>query len=89
MLTASITIVNKLGLHARAAVKLVEMASKYDSDVVLVRGSKRVSGKSIMGVMMLAASQGVTLELIVDGDDEEVALSSIVLLMQQRFGENE
>jgi len=89
VLTASITIVNKLGLHARAAVKLVEMASKYDSDVVLVRGSKRVSGKSIMGVMMLAASQGVTLELIVDGDDEEVALSSIVLLMQQRFGENE
>jgi len=89
VLTAELTIVNRLGLHARAAVKLVEMASGFASDVVLVRGSKRVSGKSIMGVMMLAAAQGVTLELIVDGVDESDALASISLLVQQRFGENE
>lgn len=88
MLTARITIVNKLGLHARAAVKLVELASRYGSDVMLVRGTKRVSGKSIMGVMMLAASQGVVLELFVDGDDEREALSSIVRLVEQCFGED-
>lgn len=89
MVTAELTISNKLGLHARAAVKLVEMASGFNSKVELVRGSKRVSGKSIMGVMMLAAAQGVTLELIVNGSDEHDALASIVELVNQRFGESE
>ena len=89
MLTTQLTIINKLGLHARAAVKLVELASRFESDVVLGRGTKRVSGKSIMGVMMLAASQGVTLDLIVDGSDEQEAQSSIVLLVDQRFGEDD
>ena len=88
VLTTQLTIINKLGLHARAAVKLVELASRFDSDVVLVRGSRRVSGKSIMGVMMLAASQGVTLDLVVDGSDEQEAQSSIALLVEQRFGED-
>jgi len=89
MLTAELTIINKLGLHARAAVKLVELASGFVSKVELVRGSKRVSGKSIMGVMMLAAARGVTLELIVSGIDEKEALASIVALVEQRFGESE
>lgn len=89
MITTAITIVNKLGLHARAAVKLVELASGFDCDVMLARGSKRVSGKSIMGVMMLAASRGVTLELIVDGHDEKEALAAIETLVQQCFGEDE
>lgn len=89
MLTAELTIINKLGLHARAAVKLVELASGFTSKVELVRGSKRVSGKSIMGVMMLAAARGVTLELIVSGIDEKEALASIVALVEQRFGESE
>ena len=89
MLQTELTIVNKLGLHARAAVKLVELASGYSSDVVLVRGNKRVNGKSIMGVMMLAAARGVSLELIVDGEDEQAALDSIVRLVQRRFGEDE
>jgi len=89
VLNAELTIVNKLGLHARAAVKLVELASSFASDVFLVRGSKRVSGKSIMGVMMLAAARGVTLELIVDGEDEQDALDRIALLVERRFGEDE
>lgn len=89
MLKTELTIVNKLGLHARAAVKLVELASGYSSDVVLVRGNKRVNGKSILGVMMLAAARGVSLELIVDGKDEQAALDSIVRLVQHRFGEDE
>lgn len=89
MLKTEFTIINKLGLHARAAVKLVELASSFTSDVILVRGNKRVNGKSIMGVMMLAAAQGVSLELIVDGADEQDALNGIVQLVQQRFGEDE
>ena len=89
MLKSDLTIVNKLGLHARAAVKLVELASGFASDVILVRGNKRVNGKSIMGVMMLAAAQGVSLELIVDGADEQDALDSIMRLVQHRFGEDE
>jgi len=89
MLTAELTIVNKLGLHARAAVKLVELASGYVSKVELVRGSKHVNGKSIMGVMMLAAARGVTLELIVSGIDEREALDGIVALVEQGFGESE
>ncbi len=89
MISSPLTIINKLGLHARAAVKLVEMASGFKSDILLVRGSRRVSGKSIMGVMMLAAARGVTLELIVDGDDEQDALKAISHLVQQRFGEDE
>jgi phosphocarrier protein len=89
MQKAQLTIINKLGLHARAAVKLVEMASGFSSNVELVRGSKRVSGKSIMGVMMLAAAQGVTLELIVNGADEDEALSRLKSLVEQRFGESE
>jgi phosphocarrier protein len=89
VLKTELTIVNKLGLHARAAVKLVELASSFSSDVFLVRGGKRVSGKSIMGVMMLAAARGVTLELIVDGVDEQDAMERIVRLVQQRFGEDE
>lgn len=88
-MTAELVIVNKLGLHARAAVKLVELASGFSSDVVLVRGTKRVSGKSIMGVMMLAASQGVTLELVVDGGDESEALEKITQLVEKGFGEEE
>lgn len=89
MISTEITIINKLGLHARAAVKLVELASSFSSTVTLVRGGKRVSGKSIMGVMMLAAARGVTLELIIDGADEKQALTGIAALVSQRFGEDE
>lgn len=87
MQSKEVTVVNKLGLHARAAAKLVKLASTYDSSVQLVRDTHCVNGKSIMGVMMLAASQGTTLELVVDGDDEDKAIASLIELFQSGFGE--
>jgi phosphocarrier protein len=87
MVRKSITIVNKLGLHARAAAKLVTLASLFQCDVRLARGSRTVNGKSIMGVMMLAAGQGSEIELIADGPDEEQAAATLAELVANRFGE--
>ena len=87
MLKKEITIVNKLGLHARAAAKFVSLASSFSSDIGLSRDSKRVNGKSIMGVMMLAASKRTVLELSADGSDEQLAIERIEELIQNRFGE--
>ena len=89
MLNREIEIINKLGLHARAAAKLVSCASAYQSEVHLLRNGQRVNGKSIMGVMMLAANQGTLLELEIDGGDEEQAMEAIVSLIQERFGEEQ
>jgi phosphocarrier protein HPr len=83
-----VCIVNKLGLHARAAAKLVTLASTFESEVHLVRGSKRVNGKSIMGVMMLAAGRGTTIEVIAEGEDEDEAVERIEDLIKRRFGED-
>lgn len=80
-------IVNRLGLHARAAARLVTLASQFKCDVVVQRGEKRVNGKSIMGVMMLAAAQGTRIEIIAEGEDEERAVEKIVDLIRHRFGE--
>jgi phosphocarrier protein HPr len=84
-----ITIINKLGLHARAAAKFVTLASTFDSEVQLVRGERVVNGKSIMGVMMLAAAKGVSLALIIEGRDEEEACAKLQQLILERFGEPE
>lgn len=84
-----ITIINRLGLHARAAAKLVNCASGYRSIVQIERNGQRVNGKSIMGVMMLAASQGSTLEIEVSGEDETEALEALVDLINHRFGEEQ
>jgi len=89
MINREIKIVNKLGLHARAAAKFVTMASQYNSDVKLVLNGQRVNGKSIMGVMMLAASQGTELTLITDGEDESSAMEALNELIGNRFGEEE
>lgn len=89
MLNQEIEIINKLGLHARAAAKLVSCASIYRSDVYLLRNGQRVNGKSIMGVMMLAANQGTLLQLEVDGDDENQALEALIELINDRFGEEQ
>lgn len=89
MLNREIEIINKLGLHARAAAKLVSCASSYASDVYLLRNGQRVNGKSIMGVMMLAANQGTLLELEIDGGDENAAMQAIVSLVENRFGEEQ
>lgn len=84
-----ITINNKLGLHARAAAKLVQTAAAFESDVFIIYNGKKVSGKSIMGIMMLAASKGTELELVVSGKDEEQAMTDIETLIEDRFGEAE
>jgi phosphocarrier protein HPr len=89
MLRRKITIINKLGLHARAAAKLVHVASRYVSESKLIRGEKVVNGKSIMGVMMLAASKGTEIELVVEGEDEQEAMEALCQLIDNRFGESE
>ena len=82
-------IINKLGLHARAASKLVATASQYQAEITLVRGDQEVSAKSIMGVMMLGASRGTELELVTDGPDEADAAEAIRELVADYFGEGE
>lgn len=89
MIKQTITIINKLGLHARAAAKLVHLASRFESESKLIRGNKIVNGKSIMGVMMLAASKGAEIELVVEGADEAEAMQALVDLINNRFGEAE
>ncbi len=87
MRTATAEIVNKLGLHARAAARLVGLVSSFNSRVELRFCGQCVNGKSIMGVMMLAASCGSQLEIMVDGADEEQAINDIVELIADGFGE--
>ena len=82
-------IVNKLGLHARAAAKLVTLASEFASEIHVERGTKRVNGKSIMGVMMLAAGRDTNINLIAEGADEEQAIERLAELIANRFGEAE
>ena len=89
MLSREITIVNKLGLHARAAAKFVNLASSFESEILLRRNGQSVNGKSIMGVMMLAAAKGTTLELSAEGSDAENALRQLDALVADRFGEEE
>jgi phosphocarrier protein len=84
-----VEIINQLGLHARAAAKFVSTASQFSSEIYLAKGRQKINGKSIMGVMMLAASKGTILHLSVDGEDEEEAASAITQLMQDRFGEEQ
>lgn len=89
MIQQTTNIVNKLGLHARAAAKFVTQASLFDSDITVKRNGQNVNGKSIMGVMMLAAAKGSEIELIIDGPDEQQAMQSLLELIQNRFGEAE
>ena len=89
MQNRTVTIVNKLGLHARAAAKFVTLASSFASDIRVARDGQEVNGKSIMGVMMLAASRGSAITLIADGDDEQDAVNRLAELIAQRFGEEE
>jgi len=84
-----ITLINKLGLHARAAAKFVQTASAYTCDVSVQFNNKKVSGKSIMGLMMLAAACGTHLEIFTEGDNELEAMTALEQLIQGRFGESE
>lgn len=89
MITTKITIINKLGLHARAAAKFVATASKFLGELQVKKQGQTVNGKSIMGVMMLAANKGSELELIFDGCDEQEMQEAIIKLIENRFGEDE
>lgn len=89
MIASSVTIVNKLGLHARAASRLVNCASGFASDIRIVKGTRSVNGKSIMGVLTLAAARGTELVIEAEGADEAQALEAVAELIAERFGEEE
>ena len=89
MVKREIKVVNKLGLHARASAKLTQLASSFKSEVFIARNGRRVNAKSIMGVMMLAAGLGTTVEIEADGPDEDAAMDAVAALFADKFGEGE
>lgn len=89
MITSSITISNKLGLHARASAKLTKLAGTFRCDVHLSRGGRRINAKSIMGVMMLAAGLGSEVVIETDGPDEQQAMTALRDLIDSKFGEGQ
>jgi phosphocarrier protein HPr len=89
MIQSSIIISNRLGLHARASAKLTKLAGRFRSEIYLSRNGRRVNAKSIMGVMMLAAGLGASVDLEVDGADEAEAMAALRALIDGRFGEEE
>jgi phosphocarrier protein HPr len=89
MRITSTKIINKLGLHARASAKLTQVANQFKSDIWIEKNNKKVNAKSIMGVMMLAASQGSDITITTEGSDEQDALNSIISLINDYFGEGE
>ncbi len=89
MIKTTLTISNKLGLHARASAKLTKLAGSFKSDVFMIRNERRVDAKSIMGVMMLAAGLGAVVEIEVNGADEQAASNALVGLVNDKFGEGQ
>lgn len=89
MIRRTVTISNKLGLHARASAKLTKLAGAYQCEVFMTRNGRRVNAKSIMGVMMLAAGMGSEIEVETDGEDEQQAIEAIVALIADKFGEGQ
>lgn len=87
MTTRSVTVVNQLGLHARAAAKFVHLAARFESRVRVGRDAKVMDGKSIMGILLLAASRGTTLTVFAEGPDEAHAVDALVELVESGFGE--
>ena len=88
MLSRSVTVANKLGLHARAAARFVHLASQFRSKVEVSLGSQTMDGKSIMGILLLAAATGAVLMVSTDGDDEQVALDALCGFIEAGFGED-
>ena len=87
MIKATVRINNKLGLHARASAKLTQLAGQFASNISVARNGKKVNAKSIMGVMMLAAAKGSTINIETDGPDEEAAMAALTALVDDKFGE--
>jgi len=88
MISRSVTVVNRLGMHARAAAKFVHLAARYQARVRVARDAREMDGKSIMGILLLAAARGSTLKISADGTDEHDALDALVALVQSGFGED-
>ena len=89
MIKTSTNISNKLGLHARASAKLTKLAGSFSCEVWMSRGERRVNAKSIMGVMMLAAGIGSTVQIETNGADEQAAITALLALIADKFGEGE
>ena len=89
MISKDVTIINKLGLHARAAAKFVSLASRFSASLNVSRNGRKVNGKSIMGIMMLAASKGTMINITAEGEDEKEAIDALVTLIENRFDEAE
>lgn len=89
MIEKNVTIINKLGLHARAAAKLIGTTSQFGCDIRINKSGRVVDAKSIMAVMMLAASKGTELILTTEGDDEQLAMDAVLNLINNRFDEDE
>lgn len=89
MVKQEVEIINKLGLHARASTKLTQVASQFGAEIWIERNTRRVNAKSIMGVMMLAASKGSKLMIEANGEDEGKAVAAMVALINDKFGEGE
>ena len=89
MMQRDVTIINRLGLHARAATRLVNCASEFKAEVLIKRGPRSVNGKSIMRVLTLAAATGTQITIETQGDDEHLAMAALIQLINNRFGEDE
>jgi len=89
MLDRTVTIRNKLGLHARAAVKFVNLSNRFSSSVKIVKDGDEIDGKTILGILTLAATQGTSIRLLVSGKDEEAAMAALIELIGNRFDEKE
>ena len=88
MTTRSVTVVNRLGMHARAAARFVHLATRFESQIRVGRNSKVMDGKSIMGILLLAAARGTTITISADGSDEEAAVAALTQLVESGFGED-
>jgi phosphocarrier protein len=88
MVSRSVTVANRLGLHARAAARFVHLASGFQSHVTVTRGSQTMDGKSIMGILLLAAAKGTVLTVSADGSDEQAAIDALCGLIERGFGED-
>ena len=88
MTARSVTVVNQLGMHARAAAKFVHLATRFESRVRVARGTREMDGKSIMGVLLLAAARGSTITISADGADEQAAVDALAVLVEGGFGED-
>jgi len=88
-LEKTLTIVNKLGLHARAATQLVQLANRFDANIVLLKGDKEAQANSVLGLMMLESHQGEQVKVVVEGNDAQAALEAIETLIEGKFNEDE